>query len=78
MDYLQCEKINTAIRRAKTMLTQRAQEDGIYENFGQEEVRMIQISFIDSSDYSIGEDHKRLLLDNFDTWCQTFNLSTLN
>lgn len=69
MDYLKCEKIDTAIRRAKKMLIDRVKKDGVYENFGSKEVKEIKSKFIDNCDYSevINSDWIKLL--EFEFWC---------
>ena len=51
-NYLNCKKIDTAIQRAEKILIEKAKNHGIYENFGQREVREIKEKFIDLSDYS--------------------------
>ena len=70
--YLDCVKIDTAINRARTMLIDKAKENGIYENFGQEEVRNIRDKFIDLSDYSNKMNDNRNKLDAFDKWCMNY------
>ena len=71
-----CKKIETAIRRAKKMLCRQAKETGIYENFGQNEVRMIDDKFIDISIYTREMNQSRLLLECFNRWCMNFNDSS--
>lgn len=66
--YLQCKKIETAIRRAKTELSTKQ----VYENFGQKEVREIEDAFIDISDYGPVMNRRRSLLNEFDNWCMDF------
>jgi hypothetical protein len=70
--YLQCKKIDTAISRAKEALTKKAKKNGIYENFGQKEVREIKDKFIDISDYSPDMNMNRDKLKNFDNWCMNY------
>jgi len=50
--YLKCKKIDTAINRAMKMLIKKAEKYGLYENFGQDEVREIEDHFIDFSSYT--------------------------
>ncbi|HHV27970.1 MAG TPA: hypothetical protein GXX63_12360, partial [Tissierellia bacterium] len=50
-NYLNCKKIDTSLRRAEKLLRDKAKKIGIYENFGQEEVREIENKFIDITDY---------------------------
>ena len=54
------------------MLIDKAKENGIYENFGQEEVRNIRDKFIDLSDYSNKMNDNRNKLDAFDKWCMNY------
>lgn len=68
-NYLDCKKIDTAIRRAKNMLIERARSNGVYENFGQEEIRMIKDKFIDSCDYSEEMNNNRNKILGFECWC---------
>lgn len=70
--YLDCAKIDTSINRARTMLIDKAKENGIYENFGQEEVRKIRDKFIDLSDYSNKMNDNRNKLDIFEKWCMNY------
>jgi hypothetical protein len=72
MDYLNCKKIWTAIERARKNLIEQAKQNGIYENFGQKEVREIKDKFIDISDYSEKMNNNRLKLDGFNEWCMTY------
>lgn len=70
--YLNCKKIDTAISRAKNMLIDRARNNGIYENFGQEEVRKIKDKFIDCCNYSKEMNDNRMKVDNFNNWCMEY------
>ncbi len=67
-----CKRIETAIRRAKNYLIEKAQ-NGIYENFGQDEVRIIEDKFINSSKFTDEENEKRRKLESFDNWCMNYN-----
>lgn len=71
-NYLNCKKIDTAINRAKKILTDRAKQDGICENFGQEEVREIKNKFIDICDYSTTMNINRIKIDHFENWCMEY------
>lgn len=71
--YLNCKKIGTAIDRAKKMLIKRVEKKGIYENFGQREVREIADAFINISSYTDEENSKRDKLKSFDKWCMHYN-----
>lgn len=70
--YLNCKKIDTAISKAKKMLINRAKANGIYENFGQKEVREITDKFIDCCDYSIEMNNNRIKIDMFNNWCMEY------
>lgn len=70
--YLNCKKIDTAISRAKDKLINEARNNGIYENFGQKEVREIKDKFIDGCDYSAEMNNNRAKLDNFNNWCMEY------
>jgi hypothetical protein len=73
MYYLNCKNIETAIKRAKKMLIMRAKEKGLYENFGQHEVRSIEAVFIDLCNYDSEMSSRRILLNNFNEWCMNYN-----
>ena len=70
--YLNCKKVDTAISRAKKILIDRAKTDGLYECFGQKEVRAIRDKFVDLCDYSKEMNTIRSKIDNFDEWCMTY------
>ena len=67
--YLKCKKIETAIRRARKLLIEEAEKNGVYENFGQSEIRNIKDKFIDISNYTEEMNSRRRKLDNFYEWC---------
>lgn len=73
MYYLKCKKISTAIRRAKKELVAKVKKHGLYENFGQKEIRNIEDKFIKV--YQQGEDIKdqHRQLKSFRRWCENFN-----
>ena len=75
--YLNCKKIDTAIRRAQKKLVAYVKKNGFYENFGQEEVRKIHDYFIDLSDYTEEMNLKRMKLDSFDYWCMNCDLNEI-
>ncbi len=77
MSYLNCKKIDTAINRAKRLLIEEAQKNGLYENFGQSEVRRIGDKFINSSDYTIEMNARRDKLRHFSNWCSRYNLNDM-
>jgi hypothetical protein len=71
-EYLNCKKIWTAIERARKTLMEKAKQNGIYENFGQKEVREIKDKFIDITDYSEKMNNNRLKIDGFNEWCMNY------
>ena len=71
-DYLNCKQITTAINRATTGLLNKASREGVYENFGQVEVRSIKDKFIDTSDYSENMNNNRDELFMFSHWCSGY------
>lgn len=75
--YLNCKKIDTAISRATKLLIKEAKKNGLYENFGRNEVRKISEKFIDLSDYSKEMNIKRIKLDYFSNWCASYNLQDI-
>ena len=59
--------IEKAIKKAKTKLIREAKTKGLYENFGQREVREIRNMF------SLESDTKTIKkIKEFDNWCQTY------
>ena len=72
--YLKCKKVDTAIRRAKSMLITKARAKGMYENFGVCEVRKIKDRFIDITDYSEEMNRIRNEINSFEEWCMTYTL----
>jgi hypothetical protein len=75
--YLKCKKIDTAIRKAKSMLIKKAKKNGLYENFGEKEVREIENKFIDISSYTDEMNLNRDKLNIFNEWCMSCDLSMI-
>ena len=73
-NYLNCKRIDTAINRAKKILIDRAKANGIYENFGQKEVREIKDKFIDYCDYSTEMNNNRREVEGFNNWCMEYTI----
>ena len=71
-NYLNCKQITTAINRATVGLINKASNEGVYENFGQVEVRNIEDKFIDASDYSENMNDSRNDLLMFSHWCSDY------
>lgn len=65
-------KIQKALTREQNKLIKIAKIRGLYENFGQKEVRKLEDKFIDSSDYSEDMNKKRRLIQLFDEWCMNY------
>ena len=57
--------INKAIANEKNKLIKRAKTKGLYENFGQKEVRKLEDKYIDTSDYSDEMNNNRDLIQMF-------------
>lgn len=74
LNYLKCKKIDTAINRAKQHLINKAKNYGIYENFGQQEIREIKDKFINLCDYSKEMNNNRNKLFSFECWCLGYSL----
>ena len=64
--------IDKAITKEQNNLIKIAKTKGLYENFGQKEVRKLEDKFIDSSDYSEEMNKNRRLLQMFDEWCMNY------
>ena len=62
-----------AIEKTKAKLIKKCRLNGLYENFGQNEVYQLEIKFIDTSDYSKEMNTKRELIRAFDNWCLTYD-----
>ena len=72
--YLDCKKVETAINRAKKKLITEAQTNGVYENFGQKEVREIRQKFYDLSNYTAEMGQVKLKIDAFEFWCMNYTV----
>ena len=64
--------IDKALTREQNKLIQTAKKKGIYENFGQKEVRKLEERFINSSDYSAEMNKNRRLIQMFEEWCMNY------
>ena len=62
-------KINTAIKSYKERLIRKADKNGIWENFGQEEVGVLEDTY---SDHQYKNDGVWEQIRAFDNWCQTY------
>lgn len=68
-------KIETAIERAKATLTARAKKYGLYENFGDAEIRAIEGKYIDLSDFYNEMLKQKSKFKQFVNWCQNYQMS---
>ena len=66
-------KIETAIKQYRNKLIKKADSKGLYENFGQTEVRKLEDKFIDISDYTTEMNSNRNLINSFDNWCMNYD-----
>jgi len=64
--------IDKALTREQNKLIQTAKKKGIYENFGQKEVRKLEEKFINISDYSEEMNKNRRLIQMFEEWCMNY------
>lgn len=67
------KRISTAIRRAKRVLVAYASANGMWENFGQDLVRLIDDAYIDISSYTDKMNANREDLQKFNEWCMNLN-----
>ena len=65
--------INKALTKEQNKLIKIAKSKGLYENFGQKEVRKLEDKFIDISDYTDEMNEKRRLIELFNEWCMNYN-----
>ena len=72
-------KIETEINKIKKRLIKEVKEKGIYENFGQNEIRDLKDKFnyndLCINDLCLNKEQIkiRILIDNFDNWCLNYN-----
>ena len=66
-------KLKQAIAKTKQRLIAKVEEKGIYENFGQNEVRKLEDKYIDISKYTDEMNENRRILQEFNKWCMTYN-----
>lgn len=73
--FLNRKTLNYAIQNAKSLLIDYAEKHGIYENFGQIQVGLIQDKFIDISIYTKEMNHNRDMVNCFSKWCSGYDMS---
>lgn len=66
-------KVQRDINKAQNKLIARCEKRGIYENFGQKEVRELEDKWIDLSCYTTEMNQIRDLIRKFDNWCMQYN-----
>lgn len=69
------KKLRIEIQKEKIKLLKKVEEIGLYENFGQNEVRKLEDKHIDISDYSDEMNMKRNIIDAFNNWCMNFSIN---
>lgn len=65
--------LQNAINQAKRKLIAKAKQSGVYENFGQNEVRKLEDKFLDSSVYTEEMNQKRNMINEFDEWAMNYS-----
>jgi|TARA_B110000259_G_scaffold75382_1_gene88625 hypothetical protein len=65
--------IQTAIAKEQDKLINKVRTKGLYENFGQREVRKLEDRFINSSSYTDEMNVNRLLIEEFNEWCMNYS-----
>lgn len=61
--------IDKALTKEQNKLIEIAKTKGLYENFGQKEVRKLEDRFINISNYSEEMNKNRRLIQMFEEWC---------
>jgi hypothetical protein len=64
------EKVNKDIKRQKNLLIHKAKKQGLYENFGQDEVRKLRDKYCILS--CTNDREAFLSIANFDEWCMNY------
>jgi len=62
------KKLEKEIEKTKNSLLIKAKKNGLYENFGQVEIRKLKDKFIDFASYTNEMKLIRKSIDNFDYW----------
>jgi hypothetical protein len=63
------KKLEKEIEKTKNSLLIKAKKNGLYENFGEVEIRKLKDKFINFSNYTREMNMIRNLIDGFDYWC---------
>lgn len=64
--------VDKVIAKEKQILIDKAKKKGLYEDFGEKEVRRLEDTFVDSSDYSLDMNNIRLKITRFEYWCMNY------
>ena len=65
--------LQKAIAKEQDKLINKVRTKGLYENFGQREVRKLEDRFINSSSYTDEMNMNRLLIEGFNEWCINYS-----
>jgi len=65
--------LQKAIAKEQDKLINKVRTKGLYENFGQREVRKLEDRFINSSSYTDEMNVNRLLIEEFNEWCMNYS-----
>ena len=64
--------LQKAIAKEQDKLINKVRTKGLYENFGQREVRKLEDRFIRSESYTDEMNNNRLLIEGFNEWCMNY------
>tara|TARA_R110000822_G_scaffold105427_3_gene233180 strand:- start:287 stop:490 length:204 start_codon:yes stop_codon:yes gene_type:complete len=65
--------LQKAIAKEQDKLINKVRTKGLYENFGQREVRKLEDRFIRSESYTDEMNNNRLLIEGFNEWCMNYS-----
>ena len=66
------KKLKKVVSITKSRLIEKVIAGGLYENFGQKEIRKLEDIFINISDYSEEMNEARLIIREFEEWCENY------
>ena len=66
--------VETAIKRYKERLIRKAKKNGLWENFGQKEVRLLEDTYSEHKDKN---DRVWDKIREFDNWCMNYDLEEM-
>lgn len=64
--------IHKAIEKEQAKLIKKANEKGLYENFGQKEVRKLEEVWINQSSFTEEMNERRRAIVGFNNWCMDY------